>query len=79
MNNARNFYTTWKCFQCDHEFLEKPTDQLSDNLEEYLHYAGLCGEKCLKKYSKDEQHRLSVKFLLEGEGMKLKYNGTKVV
>ncbi len=64
----------WKCFKCDCDYLEKPDDIRSGDLDNYCRYAGLCGEKCLNSYSKDEQHRLSVKFLLEGDKMKRKYN-----
>tara|TARA_Y100000401_G_C8220269_1_gene172913 strand:+ start:338 stop:571 length:234 start_codon:yes stop_codon:yes gene_type:complete len=77
MNNKK--VETWKCIKCDNTYTEYPMDKHSSNLGEYLRYSGICGEKCLNKYSKDEQHRLSVKFLLEGEGLKLKYNGVNVV
>jgi hypothetical protein len=69
----------WKCFKCDNIYTEYPLDKHSQDLNEYLRYSGLCGEHCLEKFSIDEKHRLSVKFLLEGEGMKLKYNGVNVV
>lgn len=69
----------WECFKCKREYIEKPEDKTSDQLNDYLRYAGLCSEKCLQSYPVNRQHQLSVKFLMEGEGMKLKHNGVNVV
>ena len=70
---------TWNCFKCGNEYIEQPNDRFSKHLEDYVKFAGLCGENCLNSYPVKDRHKLSVKWLLEGEGMKLKYNGTNVV
>ncbi len=64
----------WNCLKCDCIYSERPEDKHSDDLDSYMRFCGICGEHCLNKFSKDEQHKLSVKLLLEGEGLKLKYN-----
>jgi len=69
----------WNCFKCGNSYVEKPEDKSSGNLNEYVRFAGLCSEKCLQSYPIKRQHQLSVKFLMEGEGMKLKHNGVNVV
>jgi len=70
---------TWSCLQCGCNYIEKEGDRISSDLNTYLHYAGICGEKCLRKYPKSKQHKFSVKMLLEGQGMKLKHNGVKLI
>jgi hypothetical protein len=69
---------TWSCISCGCEYIEHHTDRVSSHLDKYIHYAGLCGEKCLKHYSTEKQHKFAVKMLLEGEALKLKHNGIKV-
>jgi len=70
---------TWECFKCNNPYTEKEEDKTTNEFDAYLRHCGLCGEDCLQKFSKDEKMKLSIKFLLEGEGMKLKHNGVNVV
>jgi ribosomal protein L35 len=65
------------CFKCENAYKEHINDHKHEDFNSYLRDHGLCGEDCLQKYSKKEQHLLSAKFLVEGTRMKSVYQNIR--